>query len=96
MTEYERLHGLTDCELDGDEKVLGKLRDGVALGASEVATLRAAWTKPAWRVRPRGASVRPPSGEFALERLGTSRSAELTDVGYRYYTWVPEQTKPSG
>jgi hydroxymethylglutaryl-CoA synthase len=90
MTEYERLHGLSDCELEGDERVIGKLRDGVALGASEVATLRAAWAKPAWRVRPRGVSVRPPSGEFALERLGTSSTAELTDVGYRYYAWVPE------
>jgi hydroxymethylglutaryl-CoA synthase len=93
MTEYERLHGLTDCELDGDERVIGKLRDGLALSASEAATLRAAWAKPAWRVRPRGASVRPPSGEFALDRLGTHVSPELTDVGYRYYAWVPPQPK---
>jgi hydroxymethylglutaryl-CoA synthase len=38
--------------------------------------------------RERGASVHAPRGEFALERLGTSESAERTDVGYRYYGWV--------
>jgi hydroxymethylglutaryl-CoA synthase len=64
VDEYERLHGLADCELEGDP------------------------TKPVWRVRARGASVRPPSGEFALDRLGTTSSPELTDVGYRYYAWV--------
>jgi hydroxymethylglutaryl-CoA synthase len=50
VSEYERLHALSDSE--------------------------------------RGASVRPPHGEFALERLGTSESPERTDVGYRYYHWV--------
>jgi hypothetical protein len=93
MIEYERLHGLTDCELDGDEKVLQKVRDGLALSAPEVEALRSAWTKPAWRIRPRGVSVRPPSAEFALERLGTQSSAERTDLGYRYYAWVPAQPK---
>jgi hydroxymethylglutaryl-CoA synthase len=93
MIEYERLHGLTDCELDGDEKVVQKLRDGLALSAPEVAALRSVWTKPMWRIRPRGASVRPPSAEFALDRLGTQSSAERTDVGYRYYTWVAAQPK---
>jgi hydroxymethylglutaryl-CoA synthase len=38
--------------------------------------------------RERGASLRPPRGEFALERIGTSETAERTDVGYRYYGWV--------
>lgn len=96
MTDYERLHGLTDCELDGDEKVVQKLRDGLALSAPEVVALRAAWTKPAWRVRARGASVRPPSEEFALDHLGTQSSAERTDVGYRYYTWVPAKPEVPG
>jgi hydroxymethylglutaryl-CoA synthase len=36
----------------------------------------------------RGVSVRAPRGEFALERLGTTESAERTDLGYRYYGWV--------
>jgi hydroxymethylglutaryl-CoA synthase len=93
MMDYERLHGLTDCELDGDEKVVQKLRDGLALSAPEVAALRSVWTKPAWRIRPRGASVRPPSAEFALDRLGTQSSADRTDLGYRYYTWVPAHPK---
>jgi hydroxymethylglutaryl-CoA synthase len=69
VAEYERLHGLSDCELEGEP------------------------TKPAWRVRTRGASVRPPSGEFALDHLGTTSSPELTDVGYRYYAWVPGSAK---
>jgi len=38
--------------------------------------------------RARGESVRAPKGEFALERLGTSETAERTDMGYRYYGWV--------
>ena len=38
--------------------------------------------------RERGASVRPPRNEFALERLGTSQTPERTDIGYRYYGWV--------
>jgi hydroxymethylglutaryl-CoA synthase len=93
MTEYERLHGLTDCELDGDERVVQKMRDGLGLTAAEVALIRTSWAKPSWRVRPRGASVRPPRSEFALDRVGTTTSAELTDVGYRYYAWVPEASK---
>jgi len=36
----------------------------------------------------RGASVRAPRQEFALERFGTSRTPERTDIGYRYYGWV--------
>jgi hydroxymethylglutaryl-CoA synthase len=90
VSEYERLHGLVDCELKAESDVLQKLRDGVALAPLEVASLRAAWTKPSWRVASRGASVRPPRGEFALERIGTDQSPQRTDVGYRYYTWVPE------
>jgi hydroxymethylglutaryl-CoA synthase len=62
VSDYERLHGLTDVE----------------------------WLEPhTWRVRPRGASVRPPQGEFALDHLGTSSSPEKTDRGYRYYVWAP-------
>jgi hydroxymethylglutaryl-CoA synthase len=38
--------------------------------------------------RERGLSVRAPRDEFALERIGTSETAERTDVGYRYYGWV--------
>jgi hydroxymethylglutaryl-CoA synthase len=90
LAEYERLHGLSDCELECEAGVLQKLRDGVALGPEEVAALRAAWCKPAWRVRARGASVRPPREEFALQRVGETSSAQLTDLGYRYYAWVPE------
>jgi 3-hydroxy-3-methylglutaryl CoA synthase len=89
MSDYERLHNLADCELDGDESVVQKLRDGLALNASEVMALRAVWAKPAWRVRPRAASVRPPREEFALDHLGTSSTPLRTDVGYRYYKWVP-------
>ena len=90
VAEYERLHGLSDCELDCETSVLQKLRDGVVLAPADVAALRAAWCKPSWRVRARGASVRPPRAEFALERIGVSASAQLTDLGYRYYAWVPE------
>lgn len=50
VSEYERLHALSDRE--------------------------------------RGDSLRPPHGEFALERFGTSESPERTDLGYRYYGWV--------
>jgi hydroxymethylglutaryl-CoA synthase len=89
VAEYERLHGLADCELDGDPAIVQKLRDGVALTSAECMALRQIWTKPSWRVRHRGASVRPASGEFALERIGTTSSADLTDVGYRYYAWIP-------
>jgi len=84
------LHGLSDCELECEAGVLRKLRDGVSLGAEDVAALRAAWCKPAWRVRARGASVRPPREEFALQLIGETSSAQLTDLGYRYYAWVPE------
>lgn len=118
MADYEKLHGLTDAELEFDasagegvtDRVLQKLRDGVALTPAEVAgvaALRAAVlsTKPRdassaasagsaasgikWRVRPRAASILPPREEFALDRLGTTSSAERTDTGYRYYAWVP-------
>jgi hydroxymethylglutaryl-CoA synthase len=89
VAEYERLHGLADSELDFPGDLAKKLRDGMALGEADVAALRSAWQHPAWRVRPRGLSVRAPKGEFALERLGTEVSAQRTDVGYRYYAWVP-------
>jgi hydroxymethylglutaryl-CoA synthase len=36
----------------------------------------------------RGESVRAPKDEFVLERLGTSETAERTDIGYRYYGWA--------
>jgi len=100
MADYEKLHGLSDVELEGDaaratESVMQKLRDGVALTPGEVAgigALRAAVLSAnaiKWRVRPRGASILAPQSEFALERLGTTSSAERTDTGYRYYAWVP-------
>jgi hypothetical protein len=89
VAEYERLHGLADSELDFPGDLAKKLRDGMALGEADVAALRASWQHPVWRVRPRGLSVRAPKGEFALERLGTEVSAQRTDVGYRYYAWVP-------
>jgi hydroxymethylglutaryl-CoA synthase len=38
--------------------------------------------------RERGPSLCAPRAEFVLERLGTSETAERTDVGYRYYGWV--------
>ena len=89
VAEYERLHGLSDSELEFPGDLSKKLRDGMALGEADVAALRSAWQHPTWRVRPRGLSVRAPKGEFALERLGTEVSAQRTDVGYRYYAWVP-------
>jgi hydroxymethylglutaryl-CoA synthase len=89
VAEYERLHGLSDSELDFPGDIAKKLRDGMALGETDVASLRAAWQHPSFRVRPRGLSVRAPKGEFALERLGTEVSPQRTDVGYRYYAWVP-------
>lgn len=88
VSEYERLHSLADSELECGEELARKLAGGIALDSSEVVALHAAWTQPGWRVRPRGASVRQPRGEFALERLGTSQSAQRTDLGYRYYVWV--------
>ncbi len=89
VAEYERLHGLADYEPDFPGDLAKKLRDGMALGEVDVAALRSAWQHPSWRVRPRGLSVRAPKGEFALERLGTESSPQRTDVGYRYYAWVP-------
>jgi hydroxymethylglutaryl-CoA synthase len=96
MADYERLHALADAELEGDgsavDGAMQKLRDGVALAPSEVAViaaLRSAVQSPKWRVRPRGASILAPRAEFALERIGTTSSAERTDMGYRYYAWVP-------
>jgi hydroxymethylglutaryl-CoA synthase len=89
VADYERLHGLSDAELECGDGVAQKLRDGVALAPTEVAALRDAWQHPTWRVRPRGASVRPPKAEFALSHLGTANSAQRTDTGYRYYVWAP-------
>ncbi|MGD0677453.1 MAG: hydroxymethylglutaryl-CoA synthase [Polyangiaceae bacterium] len=89
MAEYERLHASSDCELECGEGVAQKLRDGVALGPADVVALRTAWQQPTWRVKARGPSVRTPQGEFALDHLGTSNSAQRTDIGYRYYSWVP-------
>jgi hydroxymethylglutaryl-CoA synthase len=89
VADYERLHGLSDAELECGDGVAQKLRDGVALAPTEVAALRDAWQHPTWRVRPRGASVRPPQAEFALSHLGTANSAQRTDTGYRYYVWAP-------
>jgi hydroxymethylglutaryl-CoA synthase len=88
MAEYERLHELCDSELDLGDGIASKIRDGIALTASDVAALRAALARPQWRVAPRGRSVRSPRNEFALERLGTSSTPDRTDVGYRYYAWV--------
>jgi hydroxymethylglutaryl-CoA synthase len=89
VADYERLHGLSDAELECGDGIAQKLRDGLPLVAAEVAALRDAWQHPTWRVRARGASVRPPKGEFALSHLGTTSSAQRTDTGYRYYVWVP-------
>jgi hydroxymethylglutaryl-CoA synthase len=89
MAEYERLHALSDYEIELDEGVAQKVRDGCALEAAEVVTLRRALERRQWRVRSRGRSVRAPKGEFALEHLGTESSPQKTDVGYRYYVWVP-------
>ncbi len=88
VSEYVRLHELSDSEIDLGDGLTSKIRDGLALGALDVAALRAALRRPTWQISPRGASIRPPRGEFALERLGTAASAERTDVGYRYYAWV--------
>jgi hydroxymethylglutaryl-CoA synthase len=89
IADYERLHGLSDAELECGDGVAQKLRDGVPLGSPDVAALRDAWLHPTWRVRARGASVRAPKAEFALSHLGTASSAQRTDTGYRYYVWVP-------
>lgn len=88
VAEYERLHSLADSELELSDGLAQKLEGGVALDGADMHALRAAWMRPAWRVRPRGSSVRPPRSEFALDRLGTSQSAQRTDVGYRYYVFV--------
>ncbi len=88
LADYERLHGLSDVELDVSSDVLQTIERGEALGPDAVVALRSALAARAFRVRSRGQSVLPPRGEFALERLGTASSPELTDVGYRYYTWV--------
>lgn len=89
VAEYERLHGLADCELECGDGLAKKLHSGEALDALDVAALRAAWQHPRWRVRSRGASVRAPKEEFALDHLGEAASRERTDTGYRYYAWVP-------
>lgn len=89
VSEYERLHALSDSELACGDELAQKLAAGADLDSNDVAALRAAWGKPTWRVRPRGASVRPPHEEFALDHLGTSQTAQRTDLGYRYYVWVP-------
>lgn len=88
MPDYERLHDLSDCALTCDAAVLRKLEGGIALTAAEATAVHAVLTRPAWQVRPRAESVRPPAGEFALESLGTSASSQRTDTGYRYYTYV--------
>ncbi|HLK38006.1 MAG TPA: hydroxymethylglutaryl-CoA synthase [Polyangiaceae bacterium] len=88
LGEYERLHALSDSEIDLPREVAMKVHEALPLDAAETAAVRAALAGPRWRVRSRGASIRPPREEFALERLGTTASAERTDVGYRYYGWV--------
>src|SRR5262249_47389898 len=39
-------------------------------------------------VRRDGESVLTPRAEFALRRLGTEATPQITDTGYRYYDWV--------
>jgi hydroxymethylglutaryl-CoA synthase len=90
LDEYERLHHLSDVELDVSEGVTAKIAQGEALTAEEVVTLRKALGERAWRVRPRGKSVLTPRAEFALQRLGTEASPQITDTGYRYYAWMDE------
>ncbi|MCL2449815.1 MAG: hypothetical protein FWD17_12780 [Polyangiaceae bacterium] len=87
--DYERLHGLSDAELECGDGVAQKLRDGVALDAADMAALREHWAHPSWRIKSRGASVRAPKGEFVLSHLGTTSTPQRTDTGYRYYAWVP-------
>jgi hypothetical protein len=88
MEDYERLHGLSDSELDIRDDLAESLRGGLPLTGPEVTALHELLSKPVWRARSRGQSVCPPQGEFVLERLGTTSSPERTDVGYRYYAWV--------
>ncbi len=91
VSEYERLHALSDCELECDPgvmRLLEKIHAGVALDPADAVMLRSAFVAPKWRVRARSPSIRAPRGEFALDHLGTSSSAERTDAGYRYYEWV--------
>jgi hydroxymethylglutaryl-CoA synthase len=89
VAEYERLHALSDAELDCGEGIAQKLKDGLVLSPAEVVALRESWARPTWHVKPRGASVRAPRAEFALTHLGTASSPQKTDVGYRYYSWIP-------
>jgi len=88
LDDYERLHQLSDVELDVTAPVTEKIARGESLAADEVALLRKALAERAWRVRPRGESVLTPRGEFALRRLGTEATPQITDTGYRYYDWV--------
>jgi hydroxymethylglutaryl-CoA synthase len=88
LADYERLHGLSDVEPDFGDALAQKLAAREPLTAADVTALRAALDAKSWRVRARGESLVAPRGEFAIERLGTSASAQKTDTGYRYYGWI--------
>lgn len=90
LDEYERLHRLSDVELDLGQAIHDKIARGAALAPEDVAILRAALAERTWRVRPRGESVLAPRREFAIDRLGTDASPQITDTGYRYYKWVDD------
>jgi hydroxymethylglutaryl-CoA synthase len=88
VAAYERLHRLSDVELNLGDDLAEKIHQGRALCEDDVALLRAALGDRTWRIRPRGDSLLAPRAEFAIERLGNSVSSQLTDTGYRYYRWV--------
>ena len=88
LADYESLHKLSDVELDLGEDLAHKVAHHTALSASDVTALAAALETRAWRIRPRGTSVLTPKNEFALEKLGTTASPQITDTGYRYYKWI--------
>ena len=76
LEQYERLHRSQSLTLDQAEAGVGashRLNQDTLLEA-----------RPA---QPQ-ASVRPPSSEFALKRIGTRAEGPGCDLGYRYYEYV--------
>jgi hydroxymethylglutaryl-CoA synthase len=75
LDQYERLHRSRPITLDANAQAA---RDPRAHGH---AALEPRPTQPE-------ESVRPPSGEFALTRIGTRAEGPGCDLGYRYYEYV--------
>ena len=88
LAQYEHLHARHDAHLALPDDLRALLSLGRPLTASDSQRLAAALTADERELHQPGPSIAAPRQEFALQRLGTQRDAQMTDWGYRYYGWV--------